>query len=200
VSVWHFNRHSALLLRELAMKRFAMSALFLALLVGCSKEAPKSKAPATKPNTANLTTGNLLQLYGENAAKADESYKGKYVKLTGLLHKIIKLEDGRQAAVVFKEFMLEPGDDGYVCAIIPDDQLDMFKQLQDGEKCVVAGKCTGRQEPVAGSPLPGPGIVLEQSWVDMKQIACSNCKEKFYAVDSATRVICPHCKTELRRK
>ncbi|MGE3804114.1 MAG: hypothetical protein AB7K24_05510 [Gemmataceae bacterium] len=181
------------------MKRIVPLLACLFVVVGCSKES--GSKPKTRPATTKVTVSNLLDLYQKQGEEAEKSFKSKYLRLDGHLApgKFVKLEDGRQAVVLFKEYMLEPGEDGYVFCIIPEAEMDNFNLLSKGDKATIAGKCAGKQDPVAGSPFTGPAIVLEDCWVDMKPFTCPKCKEQSFVVESATEIICPHCKEKLKR-
>ena len=122
-------------------KSLLLVATMLALVVSCGEEAAQTQ----KENTAQaqkevtyekVTAKELIDTLQNNALKAKESYKDKYVEITGRLNVI----DANGAYITINPI----GDDfvltGIQAYIKNDEQKKVVAELSKGDKITVKGK------------------------------------------------------------
>lgn len=102
-----------------------------------STDVPKATEPAIVYES--VTASDMVELLNTNALKAKETYKGKYLEITGRLSNIDS--DGKYIDVIpaNEEFSLT----GIQCYIQNKEQVDVVMELTVDDIITVKGKITG---------------------------------------------------------
>lgn len=102
-----------------------------------SNEEPvkEEQAPEPKPEPVDVTIDELNEMLESNALKASETYKGEYVRVTGLLHNVDASGDYFSLESPNEDFTLI----GFSCDI-REEHRDTVMNLEMGQSVTVVGE------------------------------------------------------------
>lgn len=102
-------------------------------------KAVKTEAP--KPQVIEISAQDLANAYESNEVKADQDYKNKQLKITGIVKDIgkdilndmyVSLEDGKEYSILSVQCFFEKSSS------------DKLASLKKGDSITIVGKCTGK--------------------------------------------------------
>lgn len=104
---------------------------------GNTDSASKKESEQKEIEYTQVTVDDMMAVLNENAVNASDTYKGKYLEVTGKLGTIDSSGD---------YISLLPSDEfaiiGVQCYIKNDEQLSAVKEMKTDDMVTVRGKCT----------------------------------------------------------
>lgn len=104
-----------------------------------SRNEPTQTEPVPEPEIEYqvVTVKQLMDVLSENALKAEQTYDGQYVELTGVLSVIDS--DGKYIGIAPPDSF---GLENVLCYIQSEDQLNAVLEMKTGDFVTVCGKIT----------------------------------------------------------
>lgn len=112
-----------------------LAIIIVIALTGCFKQGQKD---VTGPAVASLTPNSLCAIYEKSPTRAKQRYTGKVIKVSGRIHR-------KETDVMSQVYVLLRAKSGRdVQCFFNKKWAKRLIKLEEGQKIVIKGRCTGR--------------------------------------------------------